>query len=154
MTPTDPPSRSTASVAGASQTAGANSLAASVVALASLPPSPQSYQSPTSSHPAPTAAPSSSPAQRVRSRNGFTRPFAPLQIGAWVLMSICVIIYFSLCIPFVPDGHDAEFYSFVFIYIGIFLSGLAAYIMSDIVATYTSFARPIRSQPRSPTSAS
>ena len=46
-------------------------------------------------------------------------------------MAICVIIYFSLCIPFVPDGHDAEFYSFVFIYIAIFLPGLAAYIASD-----------------------
>ena len=47
-----------------------------------------------------------------------------------MLMSVCVIVYFSLCIPFVPAGHHAEFYSFVFVYIAIFLPGLAAYIAS------------------------
>ena len=51
-------------------------------------------------------------------------------MAAWALMACCVIIFFSLCIPFVPRGHDAEFYSFVFIYIAIFLPGFAAYIAS------------------------
>lgn len=111
----------------------AGGTSSTAVALASLPAAPASYHSSAISSrrppPPPPAAVRSSPS-RVRSRTGFTRPFAALQIAAWVLMSVCVILYFSLCVPFVPAGHDAEFYCFVFIYIGIFLPGFAAYIAS------------------------
>ena len=43
-------------------------------------------------------------------------------------MGCCVSVYYGLCVPFVPAGHRAEFYSFVLLYIAVFVPGFALWL--------------------------
>ena len=152
MSPTAP-SSSYAAAAPEAHAAAAPPPAVSAAALAPFQSTSDSYHSQSQHHShavsaASSSIPSSSPP--LRSRHGFSRPLAPLQVGSWVLMSCCIIIYYSLCIPFVPAGHHAEFYSFVFIYIAIFVPGFVAYIASVTASLHRSQLHASRSPPHWP----
>ena len=86
-----------------------------------------------------SSPPSSSSSSRrpfVR-RSGFSRPFHPLQVTSWVLMACCVVVYFSLTVPFVPQGHSAELVSFSVLYCVIFAVGFGVYLAVSLSDPYT-----------------
>ena len=89
---------------------------------------PVAYSSPSlASFPFPAPLPPPPP-PRLRPWGGLSPPFHPLQVSSWVLMVFCVVIYFSLCIPFVPDGHEGAKWSFVSLYLLVFCLGFAAFL--------------------------
>lgn len=65
--------------------------------------------------------------------HGFTAPLHPVQVLAWSVFAVCVILYFSLAVPFVPAHHAAEFNTFVFVYVGLFVIGFPLFLAVSLV---------------------
>ena len=97
-------------------------------------------------HPPPSTLP---PHARPSRRSGFSRPFHPLQVASWVLMACCVVVYFSLTVPFVPSGHTSELVSFSVLYCVIFSVGFVVYLAVSLSDPYTPTASALPQPPPS-----
>mmetsp|Transcript_50703 Transcript_50703/g.99326 ORF Transcript_50703/g.99326 Transcript_50703/m.99326 type:complete len:370 (+) Transcript_50703:17-1126(+) len=60
-----------------------------------------------------------------RRRHGLQLPMSPLQIIVLALVFVSIVLWCSLCVPFL--AVEEERWLFVYIYVGIFVVGLVAY---------------------------
>lgn len=66
-----------------------------------------------------------------RRKNGFSLPLGKYQLLVWLQVVVSMILFFTLCIPFIPNQIEKN--SYISIYLFIFLVGFMTFLRTSLI---------------------